>query len=48
LREGSDEEEEIEEEFELIIENFGYKGKDVVFGVFYQVILVVLGSYSTV
>jgi hypothetical protein len=43
LRECGDEEEEIKEKLELSVENFGYEGKKVVFGIFNKIILIILG-----
>jgi len=48
LSECSDEKEEIEEKFELIVKNFGYKSKQIVFGIFDQIILVVLRYNSAI
>lgn len=48
LGEGRDEEEKVEKKFELVIENFGYEGKEVVFGIFDEIILVVDGLYSSI
>lgn len=48
MRECVDEEEHIEEEFELIIENFGNEGEDVVFGIFDDIIPIILGSDTSI
>jgi hypothetical protein len=44
LCECGDEEEEVEEEFELVVHYFGYEGKDVVLCVLDEVVLVINGG----
>ena len=48
MRECVDEKEHIEEEFELIIENFGNEGEDVIFGIFDDIIPIILGSDTSI
>ena len=43
-----DEEEHIEEEFELIVEHFGYEGEDVVFSVFDNIIPIILWKDTSI
>jgi hypothetical protein len=43
LSECCDEKEEVEEKFELVVKNFGYESKQIVFGIFDKIILVILG-----